>query len=234
MGNPYLMDASVLEVDGTPITSGVAVKPAGTANDVTTKATWSKPKVKIPGSTDYSFTIDGNDEDDHALFLFLVNKARAKVPVPINWYPRGNAAGRLRISGTGYVSEPQLDGGVDKDATFQFQVNFTTVTTYSPNLVLAGASVGSLGAAQLTDVAAGAAYSGANLVATGGTSTYTYALVGAGAEFPVEGLSMSSGGVISGTANADVPQGTIFFLVRVTDSATPANTKDFLCAIKIT
>ena len=62
---------------------------------------------------------------------------------------------------------------------------------------------------------AGAAYSGVNLVAAGGTSTYTYALVGAGAAFPVEGISMSSGGVISGTANANAPVGTHYFRFNV-------------------
>jgi len=58
----------------------------------------------------------------------------------------------------------------------------------------------------------------ATLLAAGGTGPYTWSL-GSGSSMPT-GLTLSSGGVISGTLGASVAKGNYSFIVQVTDTAT--------------
>jgi len=75
----------------------------------------------------------------------------------------------------------------------------------------------------------GQPYSPVTLQATGGTPSYTWSK--ASGSLPT-GLSLSTGGVISGTPTVT---GTFSFTIKVTDSATPTHaTKEKACSITIT
>lgn len=232
---PYLISAGYLVIDGVTLRNVQSVTPSVSPNDVTCKATWARGKVKIFGIPEYTYTIKMSDNDTHDELLAIQAIAAAQqaggAAVAVTYGPRGSTAGRLRYSGNAYVSDPATpSGGVEAEGEFEFQVSFSSKPTISLMLSLAGQT--------LTAVARGAVYSGVNLVASGGTATYTYVVckkdgTATGAGLP-QGLSISSGGVVSGTCSASETIGTHPFYVKVTDSATPAVVQVFECTIAVT
>lgn len=91
----------------------------------------------------------------------------------------------------------------------------------TPPLTLVGAA--------LPDGKVNAIYSGAILTSTGGTPPYSYAVT-AGSLPP--GLSLSSGGVISGTPTTDVGSPFIF-TVTVTDDDTSTDTEQYQISVDV-
>lgn len=161
----------------------------------------------------------------------------------IHYYINGVDAGRTDLrdwatSGTVTNAEPLqigsfrgqgvfFDGLIDELSIYNRALSPTEISA-----IHAAGSAGKLGgvpptiatASQLPDGMVGMGYS-QSLSATGGVAPYSWAV--SGGSLP-ESLSLSSGGVITGTPSA---AGTATFTVRVTDNAGGTTTKNFSLTI---
>ena len=90
---------------------------------------------------------------------------------------------------------------------------------------ISGAGVLNITTASVPDGEPGVTYPGATLAAAGGTTPYTWAVTAG--SLP-SGLSLSSGGVLSGTPSA---AGTYSFTVTVTDAVSAADTQAFTVTV---
>jgi hypothetical protein len=232
--DPYLGDSLDVSINGTWYQCYEDMTGPSEPDMINIPQTRGRGPVDVPRAylkESYKFTCQ--DETGSAKWLALKTVMDAKTPVTCIIAFEGNVAGNLTASGSAYVAVSGISTGPGKPGTFTLSINFSTVPTYAPNIVLTGAAVGLFGAVLLTPVGQGDAYSGANLVPTGGTSTYGVVVVGGAGAMLVEGLTISATGVIGGTANAQAPIGLHYFVVEVTDSAATPVVKQFLCAIEV-
>lgn len=126
------------------------------------------------------------------------------LPAGLSLSPAGVLSGTPTAAGSASITVQVSDA----QTPAQSSSKALTLLVNPANLVI---STGSL-----PDGAFGVAYSSA-LAASGGTTPYTWAV--ASGSLPA-GLSLSSGGVLSGTPTA---AGSSSFLIQVTDSSAPAN-----------
>jgi len=118
-----------------------------------------------------------------------------------------------------YGSTSQFPTGSYQSSNYWVDVVFNTTAQGAP-LTIATTS--------LPGGTQGAAYS-QSLTAGGGTAPYSWSLV-SGSSLPA-GLTLSTGGVISGTPTAT---GTTSFTVKVTDSSSPVQTAQATLSITVT
>ncbi len=143
---------------------------------------------------------------------------------PYNWSLVSGAlpAGLRLVASSGVISGvPAVSGTFSFTVSVSDSSNPVQTQTAAVSITIASAPVATsplaVTSGTLAAGASGTAYT-ATLAATGGTSPYTWTL--ASGTLPA-GLTLSTGGVISGTPTAS---GTSSFTVRVTDSGSPAQT----------
>jgi hypothetical protein len=134
--------------------------------------------------------------------------AAGSLPTGVSLSSSGTVSGTPTASGTfTFVAEVTDSGSPAQTAQMTYSLSVAATTTGTISI-----STGSLASGKV-----GTAYSG-SLGATGGTAPYIWSL--ASGSLPT-GLSLASGGTISGTPTA---AGTSSFTLQVTDSSSPALT----------
>jgi len=131
------------------------------------------------------------------------------------WTETGSLPTGITLSSTGVLS-----GTTNQVGTFPITVKVTdtnlcfTTSSYTLTVTCPTITVTRSGGGSFPNGTFNTAYAGQSVVAAGGSGTYTYAVTSG--SLPT-GLSLSSGGAISGTPTAT---GTFTFVVTATDSST--------------
>lgn len=219
---PVFYDQAKLKVVGVWITIGTEVDYQKTFDEITAAATWGSNKVKKPSSLEETIVVPYADMEGHVDFDALEALEDGALHA-IEVYPEGDAAGKRMYSGNAYVKTSGLKGGLTSNATGTLTLNVSGGLTKSPSLALSVSEMGT------TAVSGASAY--VTPVASGGTSTYALTIVRG---ILPEGISMSSGGVFSGTVAATANVGTYLFEITVTDSAATPVVKVFPCSLIVT
>ena len=211
-------------ISGTPTTAGlsnftVKVTDSQSTPDTATKAL----SINIPA--DLVITTSSLPAGQIGV-AYSQTLAASGGKTPYSWsLDAGTLPAGLSLSSGGVISGTPTTAGTSNFTVkvTDSQVPADTATkalsiTIPPDLVVTTSS--------LPDGQVGVVYS-QTLAATGGVTPYSWSLVSG--SLPA-GLSLSSGGVISGTPTT---AGTSNFTVRVTDSQTPADTADKALSIAI-
>jgi Bacterial Ig-like domain (group 1) len=199
--------------DGTQVDvplSGTGVVSHGVAN--LNQSAFTFPNQKV-GSTSAAQTVTISNTGTSAVTLTGITLSPSSfttnaITLPATISPGGNLPVSVYYSPSGVESET---GALD--------LTYTEVidngVTLNGNGIAPTALVVSTLAANVPQATQNAAYQ-ATLAASGGTAPYTWALA-SGSTLP-SGLTISSGGVISGTLASTVGTGNYTFTVKVTDS----------------
>jgi hypothetical protein len=234
-------EAQVKAVGASPLTWSQTDLPAGLNINAATGVISGKPVAK----GNYTFTINVTGEAKSDSKSFTINVASEKVRIVTDSLPDGikgiafstNLAAEY---GTGSYSWSIIDGFLQSDlvlnlttgaisgtptasGVFTFKVKVTDQSsgnnsdTKTFTIGIADKAL-KIDTTSLPAGTAGAAYALVTLAGSGGLGDYTWTL-DAGSFLPA-GLSLSTAGVISGTPAA---AGTANFVIKVNDSASPAN-----------
>jgi len=212
-------------ISGTPTTAGtsnftVKVTDSQTPADTATKAL----SIAIPA--DLAVTTSSLPDGQIGV-AYSQNLAASGGKTPYAWsLDAGTLPAGLSLSSGGVISGTPTTAGTS-NFTVKVTDSQTPADTATKALSIAIPADLVVTTSSLPDGQIGAAYS-QTLAATGGVTPYTWSLVSG--SLPA-GLSLSSGGVISGTPTAT---GTSNFTVRVTDSQAPADTDDQALSITVT
>lgn len=153
--------------------------------------------------------------------------ATGTAPLSYQWYQGASGTTTTPISGA--TSSSYTTPALTVSTSYWVQVSNSVGSVDSTAATITVVPVLMLSTTTLPSNNSGTAYPSTTLVATGGVPTYTWSIAAGSRPFP-PGLSLSSGGVISGTPTAD---GTFDFTLQVTDSVSDIATANLSIAITV-
>jgi len=220
--SPVVYSAAKLKVGAVWITIGTEIDRQKAFTNTTVDATWGSNEVDKPVSKKQKIVVPYIDMEEH-VDLDALEAMEDGALHAIEVYPEGDAAGKRMYTANAYVTTSGAKGGIKSGAGGTLTLSIVGDLTASPNIVLSVTAMGT--------TAAGAASAYVTPVASGGTSTYALTIVRG---ILPEGVSMSTGGVFSGTVAATANVGTYLFEITVTDSAATPVVKVIPCTLIVT
>ena len=211
---PGLSLSSTGSITGTPTTAGVYNFTAQATDTSSPTAIIGSGNVSIAVTTPVS-VVTSSLPNGLVSTAYSQTLTAANGTSPYTWaLASGSLPTGLTLSSAGLINGTPSAGG-----NYSFTVKVTDATSPTPTTATQPLSIFivsplTIGTAALSNGVAGSVYS-ATLAASGGITPYTWSL--ASGSLPA-GLSLSAGGVISGTPTAS---GTASFTVKATDSTTP-------------
>lgn len=182
------------------------------------------------GTLTRSFVVENNGSADLTVSSVSLAGASAHFAAVANGLPA------LVPTGGSYSFSVTFDPAAPGGHSAQLLITHDDVSRPSPfSLNVAGTGISQSSAlvfangAALADGILGLTYSPVQIMVSGGTSPYTFALVAG--SLPL-GLTLSSAGQISGTVSAAAPLGPYTFTIRALDNAHSFNEKAFTIQVR--